>query len=241
MMKMSQNNRYDPFDGFKQISEMWERQINSLLFKAADNDEFVRLTKLGLDAHARYLELLRKNQEVMAGIMNIPTKKDVANVAKLSIQAEEKIDILEEQIWNIQDSLSTINNQNIELFSEMLKIVKQMKSEFQKNVEEISEIKTIKADLQELRQGLVDLKIIQVNLNELQKDIAEIKDSQKEQKEKNTLAEMKHFHSDLQEVKHGIGVLAEIKEDIASLKGLMEKEGPKGKVKDKSKELVVTK
>jgi hypothetical protein len=32
-----------------------------------------------------------------AGIMNIPTKKDVANVATLSIQAEGKIDILEER------------------------------------------------------------------------------------------------------------------------------------------------
>jgi hypothetical protein len=58
------------------------------------------------------MELLRKNQELMAGIMNIPTKKDVANVANLSIQTEGKIDILEEQIWKLQDGLSEINNEN---------------------------------------------------------------------------------------------------------------------------------
>ncbi len=48
----------------------------------------------------------------MASYMNIPTKSDVAKVAKLSIQAEEKIDILEEQIWNLQESFELANKEN---------------------------------------------------------------------------------------------------------------------------------
>ena len=87
---MSKDKMFDPFEGIKQISEMWEKQINGLLFMAADNNEFVRLANTGLGVHSRYMELLRKNQELMAGLMNIPTKKDVANVANLRFKLKEK-------------------------------------------------------------------------------------------------------------------------------------------------------
>ena len=42
MIRMAKEKMYDPYEGFKQISEMWEKQINGLLFMAADNNEFVR-------------------------------------------------------------------------------------------------------------------------------------------------------------------------------------------------------
>jgi hypothetical protein len=72
---MPKEKMYDPYEGFKQISEMWVKQINGLVFMATDNNEFIRIANAGLGVHSRYMELLRKNQELMAGIMNIPTKK----------------------------------------------------------------------------------------------------------------------------------------------------------------------
>jgi len=236
---MSNEKMFDPFESLKQISEMVEKQINGILFMAADNNEFVRLANGGLGAHSKYMELLRKNQELLAGIMNIPTKKDVANVANLSIQAEGKIDILEEHIWKLQDSLGDLNKENLELFQEMVKMIKQMQSEFEKTLLEVSELKTIKEDLLELRKGLVDIKIIQVNLREVRDELNEIKEAQKELVSMNSQSETKVLHSDIQEVKLGIDQLTEIKNELAMVKGLVVKDSPKAKTKEK--ELVTTK
>ncbi len=236
---MTNEKMYDPFEGFKQITEMLEKQINGLLFMATDNNEFVRLANTGLGVHSRYMELLRKNQELLAGFMNIPTKNDVANVANLSIQAEGKIDILEEQIWKLQDSLGVLNKDNLDLFQEIIKMIKQMRSEFQKAVQEISELKTIKEDLHELRKGLVDIKIIQVNLRDLKNELNEIKEAQNELVDMYSMSEMKTIHPAIQEVKLGLEQLTEIKNEIAELKGIVVKESPKGKAKEK--ELVTIK
>ncbi len=187
------------------------------------------------------MELLRKNQETMAGLMNIPTKSDVSNIAKLSIQAEEKIDSLEEQIWKVQDSLKSLNNEHLELFQEMVNVVSQMKVEFQKAVEEVSEIRKVKEDLQDIRQGLVEVKIIQVNLQEVRRELEEIKDFQRELIGMSNSDDNKIIHTDLQEVKFGMGQFADIKNELAALKGLMVKENPKGKTKEKEKELVTAK
>ena len=179
---MSKDRIYDPFLGFRKISGMWEKRLNGLLYMMTDNNEFVRLLKVGTESHARYMELLRKNQELMAGVINIPTKKDVANVAKLSLQTEEKIDILEEQIWNLQDSLGSLNNENLAMFQEIVSIVQQMKDEFQKMAQEVAETQRLKEDFHELRQGLVDLSEIKQELatlkNLLQK--GKTKDKEKE-------------------------------------------------------------
>ncbi|MEH7304869.1 polyhydroxyalkanoate biosynthesis repressor PhaR [Neobacillus drentensis] len=151
---MSKDKSYDPLEGFRRMSEMCEKQLNGLLYMMTDNNEFVRLLKVGTESHARYMELLRKNQEFMAGVMNIPTKKDVANVAKLSLQTEEKIDILEEQIWNVQDNLSSLNRETLAMFQEIVTIATQMKMEVQKIGQEIAETHKLKEDFQELRQEI---------------------------------------------------------------------------------------
>ncbi|MFJ5762587.1 hypothetical protein ACIQAA_26360 [Neobacillus sp. NPDC093182] len=190
---MSKGKMYDPYQGFKQINEMW------------------------------------------AGIMNIPTKKDIANVANLSIQAERKIDILEEQMLKLQDNLGALNKESLELFQEMVKLVKQLQVDFQKTVHEVTELKRMKDDFQELRKDLVDIKIIQVNFRDVREELEEIKESQTKMMNMNNLEEQK---TDLQEVKLGLGQLAEIKNEIASLKGLVVKDSLRGKTKEK--ELVTT-
>jgi uncharacterized protein YdiU (UPF0061 family) len=154
---------YDPYEGIKQISEMW------------------------------------------AGIMNIPTKKDVANIANLSVQAEGKIDILEEQILNLQDSLGELKKENLGLLQEMAKLVKQVQVDYQKTVYEVTELKKMMDDFQELRKGLVDINIIQVILREVREELEEIKDAQNKMMRMNNLGEQKIIHSDIQEVKLGLG------------------------------------
>ena len=151
---MSNEKIYDLFSGFNQLSEMWDKQVTGLLYNLTDNKEFVRTASSGLNTYSFYLERLRKNQEQIAALMNIPTKKDVANAAKLSIQTEEKIDLLEEQIWKLQDSVSSITKENVGMFEEVVNIVMQMKNEFQKIAQELAETQKMSADLQELRKEI---------------------------------------------------------------------------------------
>jgi hypothetical protein len=181
---------------------------------------------------------VKQINEMWAGILNIPTKRDIAHVANLSIQAEGKIDILEERILKLQDSLSALDKENLELFQEMVKMVKQMQVAFQQTVHEVTELKGIKENFQELRKDLVDIKIIQVNLRDVREVLEDIKEAQNKMIRMYNFDEQKTIHSDLQEVKLGLGQLAEIKSEIASLKGLVGKDSPKGKTKEK--EVVTT-
>lgn len=151
---MSNEKIYDLFSGFNQLSEMWDKQVTGLLYNLTDNKEFVRTASSGLNTYSFYLERLRKNQEQIAALLNIPTKKDVANAAKLSIQTEEKIDLLEEQIWKLQDSVSSITKENVGMFEEVVNIVMQMKNEFQKMAQELAETQKMNAYLQELRKEI---------------------------------------------------------------------------------------
>ncbi len=162
---MSNEKTYDPFEGFKLITGIWEKQFTNLLFRTADNKPFVRTVNLGLDAHSRYMELLRRNQEIIAGLMNIPTKKDVAKVAKLSIQAEEKIDLLEEQLWTIQDRMVELNKENLKFLQEVVQSVNLLKGELEKNTQELAASKSINSSLQKELAQLADIK----------KDISELK------------------------------------------------------------------
>ncbi len=165
--------KYDPYKGFRQLTGLWEKQMNSLLLSMSDNNEYIKLSNVGLQTHTRYIEMLKRNQEIMASFMNMPTKNDVKNVAKLTIQAEEKIDALEEQVWNLQDSFAAINKENMEFFGELVEITKQMKEELEKNVKELREAKKVKTDLQKLRKELTDLNELKAELQELRHELTE--------------------------------------------------------------------
>ena len=178
---MTNDKTYQPLEGIKRISDMWERRMNGLLYMMSDNNEFVKLLKVGTDSHARYLELLRKRQELVAGVMNIPTKKDVAKVAKLSIQAEEKVDVLEEQIWNLQDSLVEVNKGNIEMFQEIISIVKQIKDDVKKvEINHANELSAVQLELKELKQELSQLKDIKSELENMRNLLKEEKHKDKD-------------------------------------------------------------
>ncbi|MDN3015010.1 polyhydroxyalkanoate biosynthesis repressor PhaR [Paenibacillus sp. BSR1-1] len=181
---MSSEKIIDPLFGFKQLSGIWDKQINDLLYKLTDNKEFVRTASFGLNTYSFYLERIRKNQELIAALMNIPTKKDIANAAKLSIQTEEKIDILEEQIWNLQDSVSSISKQNLEMFEEVENIVMQLKNEYQKMAQELAENQKIKDHLQELRKEIDLLKSIKLDLGIIEKDREKVKKESGKNQEK---------------------------------------------------------
>ncbi|WP_342430348.1 polyhydroxyalkanoate biosynthesis repressor PhaR [Neobacillus sp. FSL H8-0543] len=172
---MSTNRPYDPYDSFKKYSELWEKQINDFIFLWTNNSEFVNMFKLGTEAHSRYLESLRKNQETLASLLNIPTKNDVANVASLTIQTEEKIEALEEQIWDLQDSVRSQSKEIesvVEVSKEIIKLTKQLKTELVKSKKEQADSSILHAELQEMKLELIKLSSFKQEF-EMLKDLIE--------------------------------------------------------------------
>jgi predicted RNase H-like nuclease (RuvC/YqgF family) len=157
---MSGEKPYDPYESLHKLSLLWEKQINDFIYLLTDNKDFVKMSKFGTGINSRFLEELKKNHEALAGVLNLPTKNDVSNVANLTIQAEEKIEALEEQIWELQDSMKTQSKEIesvVEISKEIIKLTKQLKTELVKTKKEQTDIKELHAELQEMKFEIMKL------------------------------------------------------------------------------------
>lgn len=146
---MSETN---PYDSFRQISTMLEKGLNGLLFQSINNNPLIQVTKIGIEANSRYIELLKRNRELMANYMNLPTKNDVANAVKQTMQAEEKIDILEEQIWNLQDQFTLATQEQNKMLGEILDFTKQIHMEWQKASQELAALTQMKSEFEQMKK-----------------------------------------------------------------------------------------
>lgn len=185
MEVMSGKKPYDPFESFHKLSTLWEKQINDFIYLLTDNKDFVKMSKFSTEINSRYLEELKKNQEALASVLNLPTKNDVSNVAVLTIQAEEKMEALEEQIWDLQDSMKSQSKEIesvVEISKEIIKLTKQLKTELVKTKKEQTETKELHAELQEMKFELMKLTSIKDEFESLKGLILE--------KEKNTEREL---------------------------------------------------
>lgn len=87
----------------KQLGIKSEKHLNQFIHKWLDDPEIVKLINNGCKQHVRLLKLIREYVDIVALHLNIPTKDDVANVAKIAIQVEEKLDCLEDKILAVVD------------------------------------------------------------------------------------------------------------------------------------------
>lgn len=167
---MSDKKTFDPYDSFHKISLLWEKQINDFIYLWTNNNEFVKMTGMGTELQSRYLETLKRNQEALAGALNLPTKSDVTNVANLTIQAEGKMEALEEQIWELQDSVKSQSKEIesvVEVSKEIIKLTKQLKTELVKTKKELADTKSLHAELQEMKFELLKLNNFKDEFDEL--------------------------------------------------------------------------
>jgi seryl-tRNA synthetase len=187
---MSGKKPYDPYESFHKLSLLWEKQINDFIFQWSDNKDFVKMSSLGTEINSRYLETFKKNQEALASVLNLPTKNDVANVATLTIQAEEKIEALEEQIWDLQDSMKSQSKEIesvVEISKEIIKLTKQLKTELVKTKKEQTDTKELHAELQEVKFELMKLTSFKEEFEEFKDLIKKDKNTERELTESGAL------------------------------------------------------
>lgn len=86
------------FSSLRQSGFTLEEKLNQPIQGLLNDDQLVK-SAANLTGFLTYnLRDLQKHIEALATIFLIPTKNDVANVAKLTLQTEEKVDRLEEHL-----------------------------------------------------------------------------------------------------------------------------------------------
>ncbi|MFB4164505.1 hypothetical protein ACE1TI_11895 [Alteribacillus sp. JSM 102045] len=95
----------DSYKDIKELAFVLEKNINNLIQQELNKDEIAKSASTTIQKHASFLRTLQDYSEILSAPLNIPTKNDVANIAKLVIQLEEKVDALEEKIDGLKERL----------------------------------------------------------------------------------------------------------------------------------------
>ncbi|MFD9627073.1 hypothetical protein [Peribacillus muralis] len=92
----------DLYKGLKLLGSQKEQQLNEKLKSLLNNRSLLESVSENAQLQVPRINRMQEASERMSIIMNYPTKKDVASVAKLVIQLEEKIDRLEEMLSSLE-------------------------------------------------------------------------------------------------------------------------------------------
>ncbi len=107
----------------KKLAQGGEARINEFIQNQLNNENLVKLAADQSAVTGEVLRQLQRYQEIVTTALRIPTKDDVANVAKLVLQLEEKIDLLEDylrQLQNAPAATQTVSNREQSSVSQRL-------------------------------------------------------------------------------------------------------------------------
>ncbi|WP_077211115.1 hypothetical protein [Bacillus dakarensis] len=76
----------------------YEKKLNELIKDKLNNHSVIDFANSEMKNHVKILRHLRQLNEDAAQALNLPTKEDIANVAKLNMQLEEKLDKMDAQL-----------------------------------------------------------------------------------------------------------------------------------------------
>lgn len=88
----------------KKLAQGGEARINEFIQNQLNNENLVKLAADQSAVTGEVLTQLQRYQEIVTTALRIPTKDDVANVAKLVLQLEEKMDLLEDYLRQLQNA-----------------------------------------------------------------------------------------------------------------------------------------
>src|SRR5947209_18866393 len=93
----------DPFTFFQKwyeaTSETWARVVDDLL----SSEKFIESASPLLEIYANFVKTMHRANEEYFKNLQLPTRSDVARVAGLVVNLEEKVDKIEDTIENVED------------------------------------------------------------------------------------------------------------------------------------------
>jgi hypothetical protein len=92
----------------------YEKELNTLIQERLNDNDLINSANEGLQRHLGTLRRLRKFNELVAQQLNLPTKDDVAAIARLVMQLEEKLDRMEDLLMQLLDeNLSSLPQESL--------------------------------------------------------------------------------------------------------------------------------
>ena len=131
---MSQQISFDPFALWKQMYDKAEEQWSQTIDESMKKEEFSKWMGQCMNGYLQYQEIARKSTEKYLEQANMPSRQDIANVASLVINMEDKIDhieqLIEEDVTNPQKDLDVVKEIK-SLKNELTRMSKRMDQFFQ--------------------------------------------------------------------------------------------------------------
>ncbi|WP_113926881.1 hypothetical protein [Bacillus sp. P14.5] len=100
----------DLYEALRNAGFQLETQLNEYIHKYMNQKEFAAAASVFKKAHGRLMDLLQEFHETASPHLKNPTKKDLANVAQLIVQVEEKVDVLSDQVAELTEAVSKLNS-----------------------------------------------------------------------------------------------------------------------------------
>ncbi|MED4072397.1 polyhydroxyalkanoic acid synthase subunit PhaR [Priestia endophytica] len=107
---MDQQKLFDPFLAWKDMYDKSESYWGKVLGENMKKDEFSDWMGKVLNLNLQYQQAVNEVTTKCLEHINIPSKEDIANVATLVVNVEEKVDFLEERFDNLEDEQSNAPN-----------------------------------------------------------------------------------------------------------------------------------
>lgn len=93
------------YERLRNIGFLTEFKLNEQIHNSLNRTEIVEFLNQFSFVYADMLENLNEFVEMISGPLNLPTKNDVANIAKIAIQHEEKLNMIEEELNSLNQFL----------------------------------------------------------------------------------------------------------------------------------------
>ena len=128
---MTQKISFEPFTMWKDMYEHTEKAWSDVIQDTLGKESFSEGLGQIQSSYLQYQEMINNLTEVYFKQANIPTPDEIANVAALVINLEEKIDTIDDQLYENSESSSKEINQ-------LKRTISKLEKKFDKILEAIS-------------------------------------------------------------------------------------------------------
>ncbi|GKU83178.1 hypothetical protein [Niallia sp. NCCP-28] len=102
------NVTLDFYEILKKGGGLLQFRINDFIQQQLNSTSAIHLVKDHTGTLTKKIEKVQNYVERTAAVINLPTKTDLSNATQLILQSEEKIDDLDEQIYDLQIKIQEI-------------------------------------------------------------------------------------------------------------------------------------
>jgi Na+/phosphate symporter len=96
------NKKKNWYETIKKVGAKKEKDLNTSIQRLINDKKLFETSSQLLNKHGRQVKHLQNSIENLSVMLNFPTKNDVANIAKILVQLEEKIDQLDDLVFLAQ-------------------------------------------------------------------------------------------------------------------------------------------